>query len=179
MAMLDDNPVLKERLMAFGAFAGIGLFAVAAVDVMITGGFDFGPARASGRDQPSAYVRVVNAADYVSERFSSGEWNGSLFSRAPDMSESQERLVGADDGSLPPDAVGEAPDDLYQEIATLYSDSEDGYREEAAYEDAAAIDADAAYAQPDYGDEDTQAPTYTEEFSPEEAEKLASASGNG
>lgn len=179
--MLDDNPVLKERLMALGAFAGIGLFAVAAVDVMITGGFDFGPGRASsGRDQPSAYVRVVSASDYVSERFSSGEWNGSLFSRAPDTSESQERLVGADDGSLAPDAVGEASgDDLYQEIATLYSDSEDGYHEEASYEDAAAIDADAAYAQPDYGDEDAQAPMYPEEFSPEEAEKLASASGNG
>ena len=41
--MFDDNPVLKERMMGLGAFAGIAVFAVMAVDVMVTGGFDFAP----------------------------------------------------------------------------------------------------------------------------------------
>ena len=44
--MLDDNPVLKERLMGVGAFAGIAMFAIGAVDVLVTGGFDFAAERA-------------------------------------------------------------------------------------------------------------------------------------
>lgn len=69
--MLEDNPVLKERLLAFGAFAGIGVFAIASVHVMISGGFEFEPGRTvQQRAQPSAYVRVVEAAHYVRDRVS-------------------------------------------------------------------------------------------------------------
>jgi hypothetical protein len=164
--MFDDNPVLKERLMACGAFAGIALFAVAAVDVMVTGGFDFAPGRAAyDRQQPSAYVRVVDAAQYVSDRVRTISWDEPLFVGEAEAAATQD-LAGANDGS--PDAMSGEPagDELYAEIASLYerTEPEDAYVEEPSYEDA-----------PAYDDE----PAYEEEFSPEESEKLASAYGNG
>lgn len=170
--MLDDNPVLKERLAAFGAFAGIAVFAVAAVDVMVTGGFDFGPGRAPyNREQPRAYVRVVDAAEYVSGRFRQLSWSEpQLIDEA--AAATPEALAGANDGSEPANTFsGPTGEDLYQEIASLYADSEDGYREQADYADAAAIDE--PYAQDEYGDAAS-----ADEFSPEEAEKLAIASGS-
>lgn len=173
--MLDDNPVLKERLMAAGAFAGIGLFAIAAVDVMVTGGFDFGPGRApQTREQPSAYVRVVDAAQYVSDRFREISWDEPLFVGDANAA-TDEDLAGGDDGLPPPETFAEASgDDLYREVAALYTESEDGYRDEPTYEDAPAIDTETQYAEPAYLDEPTD-----DGFSPEEAEKLAIASGNG
>lgn len=166
--MLDDNPVLKERLMAVGAFAGIALFAVAAVDVMVTGGFDFapGPGRTvSERQQPSAYVRVVDAAQYVSDRVRTISWDEPLFVGEAEASTAED-LAGANDGSS--DAMSGQPtdDELYSEIAAMYeqSEPEEAYVEEPSYQDA-----------PAYDDE----PSYEDEFSPEEAEKLASAYGNG
>lgn len=147
--MFDDNPVLKERLMAAGAFLGIGLFGAGAVDVMVTGGFDFASDRAPyDRGQPSAYVRVVDAANYAGESFRAISWDDG-FVRAPDTSRSEERLAGGHDGSAPPpDMMAEAEDgDLYQEIAALYDASEDAYVEEPSYQDAQAM---GDYVEPDY-----------------------------
>jgi hypothetical protein len=160
MAMLDDNPVLKERVMALGAFTGIAMFAVAAVDVMVTGGFDFAPGRAASEQrQPSAYVRVVDAAQYMSDRVRSISWDEPAPIGEANAATSED-LVGGDDGSSL-EAYAEA--DLYQEIGTLYeqSEPEQAYVEEPSYEDALAYDAEQG-----------------EEFSPEEAEELAIASGN-
>jgi hypothetical protein len=146
------------------------VFAVAAVDVMVTGGFDFAPARAPyDREQPSAYVRVADAAQYVSDRFRSISWNDpQLIDEA--SAATPEELAGANDGSEPVNTFsGPTGDELYQEIASLYADSEDGYREEAEYADAAAIDE--PYAEDEYAET-----VIEEEFSPGEAEKLATAS---
>lgn len=163
--MLNENPVLKERLMAVGAFAGIAVFAVAAVDVMLTGGFDFAPGRAvSERQQPSAYVRVVDAAQYVSDRVRTISWDEPMFVGEADAATNEE-LAGANDGSS--GAISQpSSDELYREISALYehSEPEQAYVEEPSYQDA-----------PAYDDE----PSYEDEFSPEEAEKLASAYGNG
>ncbi len=163
--MLEDNPVLKERLMAVGAFAGIAIFAVAAVDVMITGGLDFASGRTvSEREQPSAYVRVVDAAQYVSDRVRTISWDEPMFIGEADAATSEE-LAGANDGSS--EAMsGPSGEELYSEISALYeqSEPEEAYVEEPTYQDA-----------PAYDDE----PSYEDEFSPEEAEKLASAYGNG
>lgn len=154
--MLDNNPVLRERLMACGAFAGIAVFAVAAVDVMVTGGFDFAPTQASPhRNQPSAYVRVVDAAQYVTDRFREVTWNEpQLIDDA--SAATVDDLAGEDDGSPAPVAAGQTSDgDLYAEISTLYeAEPEAAYVEEPSYQDAPA----------------------TDEYSPEAAEKLASAS---
>lgn len=156
--MFNDNPTVRERWLALGAFGGIAVFAVAAVDVMLTGGFDFAPARTiSDRAQPSAYVRVVDAANYVTDRVRSVSWDQPrLIDEA--SAATTEELAGADDGSS-------TNDPLYAEIDALYrqSEAEAADVEQPFYQDAPAYDVGA----------------YEDEFSPEEAEKLASASGNG
>ncbi len=156
--MFNDNPTVKERWLALGAFGGIAVFAVAAVDVMLTGGFDFAPARTvTDRPQPSAYVRVVDAASYVTDRVRSVSWDEARLINESGAATTEE-LAGADD-----DSSTNAP--LYAEIDALYRQSES---------EAANIDAPAHQDAPAYGDG-----AYTDEFSPEEAEKLASAYGNG
>lgn len=137
--MFDHNPVLRERVMAFGAFAGIAVFAVAAVDVMITGGFDFAPSRAVGEQrQPSAYVRMVDAAQYVSDRVRSVSWDEpTLISEA--SAATTEDLAGANDGSSQYADTSDA--DLYSEIGALYEESEP----EAAYVEEPSYDGETAY----------------------------------
>lgn len=154
--MLDDNPVLKERLMGLGAFAGIAVFAVAALDVMVTGGFDFAPARAAqAHEQPSAYVRMADAAQYVSDRVRTVSWDAPLIA-GDAYAATSEDLDGANDGS--PVSGEPTGDELYSEIASLYERSErQNAEDEPAHEE----------------------PSYEDEFSPEESEKLAIASGNG
>jgi hypothetical protein len=176
MAMLDNSPVLRERLAAFGAFAGIAVFAIAAVDVMVTGGFDFGPGRAPyNREQPSAYVRMVDAANYVSDGIGSLGL-GDAFARPPDTSASEERLAGEYDGNVTPANAAEIDgDDLYEEIAALYAQSEDLVVEEPAYEDAPAIDAEVADPEPIHDEQDWEAQPLGDEA---EAEKIASAYGS-
>ena len=171
--MLDNNPVLRERLMAFGAFAGIAVFAVAAVDVMVTGGFDFGPGRAPyNREQPSAYVRMVDAASYVSDSIGALGL-GEAFARPPDTSASEERLAGEDDGGGSPASAEIDGDQLYEQIAALYSgsDSETGYVEEPLYDDAPP----SAEPEPIYDDQDWEAQALDDEAA---ADKIASAYGN-
>jgi hypothetical protein len=134
MAMFDHNPVLRERMLALGAFTGIAVFAVAAVDVMITGGFDFAPDRTTVSERhPSAYVRMVDAAQYVSDQVRSVSWDQpALISEA--SAASTEELAGADDGSSQYANVSDS--DLYREIGALYEESEPeaAYVEEPSYE---------------------------------------------
>lgn len=59
--MLDNRPILKDRLMALATFTGIALGGVAGVECVITGGFDFLSPGAEIREvAPSSYVQVVN-----------------------------------------------------------------------------------------------------------------------
>jgi hypothetical protein len=157
--MFDDNPAQKERTIGLAALAAIGLGGAIAVDTLVTGGFDFGPGRrAHDREQAGAYVRMVDGAQYVSS-----DGSMTLFSRPPDTSHAEARLAGEDDGSAPaPDTTideSSGGDQLYAEIASLYADSEDGYRDGPAYEDAPAIDAGEPYAQESY-----EEPAYEDEY---------------
>ncbi len=135
--MLDDNPVLKERLMAFGAFAGIGVFAIASVHVMISGGFEFDPGHAAPeRQQPSAYVRVVETAQYVRDRFDEISWGEPMFVDTAIEAPAGEDLAGANDGSQPVEAYSETSgDDLYEEIASLYENEPAQAHEDTSYQD--------------------------------------------
>lgn len=167
--MLDDNPVLKERLMAFGAFAGTCVFGVAAVNLMISGGFDFGVEREpyNRQQQASAYVRVVEAAQFVSDRAREVSWNEPMFIGEAEAA-TAEPLAGENDGTP---SQGEASDDyLHQQIAALYQRQQEADQqtqaEDAYYEDAPAYDDGAEQA------------SYEEEYSPEAAEKVISASEN-
>ncbi|MEZ5959496.1 MAG: hypothetical protein R3C30_03590 [Hyphomonadaceae bacterium] len=179
MAMFDHNPVLRERLMGLGAFAGIAVFAVTAVDVMVTGGFDFAPAHAAQRhEQPAAYVRMVDAAHYVSDRVRTVSWETPMpVSEA--YAAPSEDLAGANDGTP---VRGEATNEqLYQEIAALYQRSErQRIRSTPAHDERAYDETESASAPaPDatMSEETEYAPASADEFSPEEAEKLAIASG--
>jgi hypothetical protein len=141
--MFDDNPTAKRRTMGLAALAAIGLGGATAVDLIVTGGFDFGPGPAPyDRDQPSAYVRIVDAEHYGGAR--SFGWNDAFLLRPPDTSASEQRLVGADDGSAPADVDEAGGDALYREIASLYSETDALVREpadyEPGYEDAPALD---------------------------------------
>lgn len=163
--MLDDNPVLKERLMACGAFGGIALFGVAAVNVLISGGFDFGAERAAyerHHERPTAYVRVVDAANYVGDRFRSMSWNEPL--SIDDAEAATSDLAGANEGSAAADDAASG-DGLRQQIAALYAG--DAQRaDEPDYYDAREIE-----------DEPAAAATYRDDLDAE-TDKAASAYGN-
>ncbi len=152
--MLDDNPVSKERLMGVGAFAGIAMFAIAAVDVLVTGGFDFAAERAPyDRAQPSTYVRVVDAAQYLGNQVQRISWDNT-FGVSDAQAATTEDLVGENDGLQPPDAETQpSEDELLQAVADLYAEQPSN----AYYSDEA------------YSEDDAQ---------PVEDDKLASASEN-
>lgn len=141
--MFDHNPVLRERILALGAFAGIAVFAVASVDVMLTGGFDFAPGpTVSEQRQPSAYVRVVDAAQYVSDRVRAVSWEQpSLIGEA--SAATTEELAGADDGSSQQAEVSDA--DPYREINAVYEP-------EPTYADDPSDEGENAYATEPEGD---------------------------
>lgn len=121
--MFDDNPVLKERLMGVGAFAGIAMFAMGAVDVLVTGGFDFEAQREPyDRAQPSAYVRVVDAAHYASNQVQRISWNNTFGISEAQAATTTEDLVGENDGSPPPEVAQTSDDELLQAVANLYAD---------------------------------------------------------
>ncbi|MCX7358816.1 MAG: hypothetical protein NT015_11850 [Alphaproteobacteria bacterium] len=160
--MFDDNPVLKERLMGVGAFAGIAMFALGAVDVLVTGGFDFADERAPyDRAQPSAYVQVVDAAEYVSDQVQRISWNDT-FSIGEAQAATTEDLVGENDGSPTPEVSQTSDDELLQAVAALYAGR-------PAEDEASADQAHSAEA---YSNE-----AYADDY-PAEDEKLASASEN-
>lgn len=50
------SPELRDRAAAFASFAFIGLFAIASVDAVVTGGADFDPGTAYAMDYPAAHV---------------------------------------------------------------------------------------------------------------------------
>jgi hypothetical protein len=137
--MLDDRPILKDRLMALGTFSGIAVAAVAGFEMVIGGGMDFlMPGQEIRAVAPSSYVRVVDepwsAEPTRLVPLSSNEYmfagNAAPFP--------EERLAGgwddadAPQGSYP--AVSE--DELYANIEALYArqDAEEFAVEEVAYE---------------------------------------------
>ncbi|MBX3430127.1 MAG: hypothetical protein KF779_11165 [Hyphomonadaceae bacterium] len=131
--MLDDNPVLRERLMAFGAFAGIATFGIASVNVMISGGFDFGSERAPyHREQPITHVRVTDAAQYVSDRVQRASWDESLpITEAATVP--AEDLAGENDGTPPPSMEQTSDEDLRRAIADLYAGQSRSSYDDYAY----------------------------------------------
>lgn len=134
--MFDNNPVLRERLMGVGAFAGIAMFAMGAVDVLVTGGFDFEAQREPyDRAQPSAYVRVVDAAQYVGNQVQRISWDNT-FGISEAQAATTEELAGDSDGSQPSDIESQpSEDELLQAVANLYEQrpSDEQYADDGYY----------------------------------------------
>jgi hypothetical protein len=122
--MLDAmNPVLKDRLLALGTFSGIAIAAVAGVEMVIGGGFDFLlPGEEIREVAPSAYVHVVDepwAQQTTYVPLTSTEY---LFA-GDDQPSSEERLAGAYDDADAPEGGYPAVDEdqLYANIDALYA----------------------------------------------------------
>lgn len=135
----NRSGLIQERLKALGAFSCIAIGAVAGVEMVIGGGFDFINLGPDVREvAPSNYVTVYQAPWSSDARVIPLSSTEPLF--AGDFNQvatESDRLNGSyDDAAAPeggyPDAVD---DDLYREIAALYeSDTR------PAYEDAPAVD---------------------------------------
>lgn len=153
--MLDDRPVLKDRLKAFGVFTGIALGAVSGFELLISGGFDpVTPSFGQGAPRPVS-VNTIEASRQSEAGFqSNGYVIPTRFAPAADAVS----LSGGSDDEHAPDGsyINTDEDALYREIERIYSDSErtaaqtnveaayqdamDQYVEEPAYEDAQAFD---------------------------------------
>jgi hypothetical protein len=135
--MLDDRPILKDRLMALGTFSGIAIAAVAGFEMVIGGGMDFVmPGQEIRAVAPSSYVRVVDqpwsAEPTRLVPLSSNEY---MFA-GEEAPYPAERLAGAaDDADAPRGGYpAQNEDELYANIEALYAQDADYAVEEVAYE---------------------------------------------
>lgn len=154
--MLEDRPMLRDRLTALAVFSGIAVAAVSGFELIIGGGFDFVmPGREIRQMAPSQYVEVVQTAWGEQTRYlplSSNEpmFAGDAYADArPDA-----RLAGGyDDAAAPDGAYSNAmpsEDELYREIEALYARQD----EEAA---AAVVEAEYEGETYQFGDDDKAA----------------------
>lgn len=143
--MLDDRPILKDRLLALATFSGIAIAAVSGVEMVIGGGFDFVmPGQEIRAVGPSSYVRVVDqpwsAEPTRLVPLSSNEY---MFA-GEDTPYTTERLVGAaEDSDLPRGGYpAQSEEELYANIEALYArqDAQEYVVEEVAYENEPAAD---------------------------------------
>jgi hypothetical protein len=170
--MLEDRPILKDRLQALGVFSGIAIAAVAGFELVISGSLDFiTPGQEIREVAPSSYVQVMDSL------WSSGTQLVALSSTEPyfvddyhDARADRDLVGGYDDEAAPDGGYPEAPseDELYADIQALF-DEMDAYRAERA-----------EYQPASYSENEEPEPYVAE---PSEAEiiddkKAASASGS-
>lgn len=116
------NPVLKDRLLALGTFSGIAIAAVAGVEMVIGGGFDFLlPGEEIREVAPSAYVQVVDDPWADHTRLVPLASNEYLFA-GETQPISDDRLAGAsDDADAPQGSYPASDEELYANIEALYA----------------------------------------------------------
>ncbi len=135
--MLDNHPVLKDRLTACAVFSGIAIAAVSGMNLIIGGGFDFiTPGNEIREVAPSQYVEVVNQpwaeqTSYVPISSTEPMFAGET------IAVSDETLAGAaDDASAP---AGRYPvqseEDLYREVNALYQQQDQEAQAATQYAD--------------------------------------------
>lgn len=122
--MLDDYPVLKDRLKALAVFSGIAIAAVAGFDLIITGGFDFlAPGREVRQVAPSAYVTVVDQPWVSRTSYALLSSTEPMFA-GEDRGYTGEELAGSYDDAQRGSYPVQREDDLYREIEALYEQQE-------------------------------------------------------
>jgi hypothetical protein len=155
-SMLDDRPVLKDRLKAFGVFTGIALGAVSGFELLISGGFDpITPSFGQRAEARPAYVNYIDETGQWASNFQPSAYvTQTSYAPAADT----DSLAGGYGDEAAPDGafINTDEDALYREIERMYAESEsapaeveaayqdamDRYVEEPAYEDAQAMDAE-------------------------------------
>jgi hypothetical protein len=160
--VFEDNPTVSDRVLGLSAIGAVLLGGAVAVDLLVTGGFDFAlpqAARAPASSPPR--VQLVHADRYrhVSPRsYYAAETEPQAWSADP---EPQARLAGEEAGAAQP--IHNAPiseADLYAEIEALYAQTPRDAFAEAAQ---------------DYYEQEVQAADKAE---PSETEVSASESGS-
>lgn len=143
---LDIRAKRRDRLKAFGVFSGIAIGAVAGLEMIIGGGFDFmTPAPEVREVAPSSYVAVYREPWSPEARIVPLSSTEPLFAGEPlDVETPGDRLAGGYDDTTAPEAgypeVSE--EEIRRQIDALYrNETAPSYVEASIiYEDAPAID---------------------------------------
>lgn len=133
--MLEDRPMLVDRLKALGVFSGIAVAAVAGFELVISGSLDFlTPGQEIREVAPSSYVQVMDSLWSPEARVTALSSNEPYFVGADYSMPTQDELAGGwDDAAAPDGDYPQAPseDELYADIQALYTEM-DAYRAERA-----------------------------------------------
>ena len=138
--MPSKKPVRRERLWAVATFAGIALATVAALDFLVTGGFDFAAQRTT-----STYADPLTdvAAPAPASAVTALAWSDPVLADpvepalAEDALPAEELIEGSAD-EPDHDVAAPSEDELYREIARLYAE-QDERAARAAEEEAQAL----------------------------------------
>jgi hypothetical protein len=138
--MPDERSARRERLWAVATFAGIGLATVAALDFLVTGGFDFGAQRTTSTyaDPLTAVAAPAPASAVTALAWSDPAIADPVEPALADDALPVEELIegSADEPAHDIDAPSE--DELYREITRLYAE-QDERAAQAAEEEAQAL----------------------------------------
>lgn len=167
--MLEQRPVLKERLLACAVFGAIAIGVVAASDVLVTGGFDFpSTERGAYADTPNFFqVAARDQSDSLAPQAHARAWDEEFATDAEYTSSAAEELAGAADSTDTQFSAyrGPSEEELRREMAEMY----------AALPNASG---DAAYADDTYAQEPYEAEPVYAEAAPNSDGKDSSAYGN-
>ena len=123
--MLEDRPVLKDRLYAAATFGGIALATAMAFDFIVTDGFDFGARRTqSTYTDPFAFASSAasSAVSAWAPEANAHEVSWSTPIPLDDVATDDTQQLDGDSTGSAVAAQYAAPseDELYREIAALY-----------------------------------------------------------
>ena len=123
--MLEDRPVLKDRLYAVATFGGIALATAMAFDFMVTGGFDFGARRTqSTYTDPFAFASAATSSGISAWAPEANAHEVSWTAPMPldDVTTEDTPPLDGDSTSSAVATQYAAPseDELYREITALY-----------------------------------------------------------
>jgi hypothetical protein len=133
--MLEDRPILVDRLKALGVFSGIAVAAVAGFELVISGSLDFiTPGQEIREVAPSSYVQVVDSLWSADARVVALASTEPYFvDNYHDARADRDLAGGWEDRDAPDGGYPEAPseDELYADIQALYAEM-DAYRADRA-----------------------------------------------
>lgn len=128
--MFEDRPILKERLMAGGVFAGIAIAAVAGFELVVTGGLDLPtPGAAPARAERADYIAVMDGPWRPDGVATASRFRTTAFADDVNFTEggSSEELAGGMNDASAPDGDGRdatrSEADLYRDIEYLDADT--------------------------------------------------------
>lgn len=121
--MLENQPVLVDRLKALGVFSGIAVGAVAGLELVIGGGFDFiTPGQSIREVAPSRYVQVADSLWSPDARVVALSSNEPYFIGDDAQAATDVDLAGDADAPVGDYPQTASSDELYADIQALYEE---------------------------------------------------------